>query len=98
MLKVQRGEALYRYVEQAVSRERYSQLNDKAVFISGVIDLVLKEGPDWVIIDYKTDRVETEAGLAQLRELYSPQIEIYSQVWEKLTGELVKEKQLYFTG
>lgn len=98
MLKVRRGEALYRYVEQAVSRERYSQLNDKAVFISGVIDLVLKEGPDWVIIDYKTDRVETEAGLAQLRELYSPQIEIYSQVWEKLTGELVKEKQLYFTG
>ena len=68
---------------------------DLPVILTGVIDLVFWEEGGWVIADYKTD--EIERSVQRFVDYYSPQVKIYSQFWEKITGESVKESGLYFT-
>jgi ATP-dependent helicase/nuclease subunit A len=61
----------------------------------GVVDLVFKESDGWVIVDYKTDDRE-DRNLAQLKEVYRPQLELYAKIWEEAAGEAVKEIGLHF--
>jgi len=63
--------------------------------ISGTIDLALKEKDGWVIADYKSDRVD--GNLDALVTYYKPQVEMYRNLWTKITGGKVKEVGLYFT-
>lgn len=72
----------------------FSTLNDDEV-ISGAIDLIFKESDRWVIVDYKTDNFEANP---KKKEAYEKQLNIYSQYWEKLTGDIVKENKLYRVG
>jgi ATP-dependent helicase/nuclease subunit A len=65
--------------------------------VSGVIDLVFLEAGGWVIVDYKTDTVEDEEGLAKLVKYYRPQVEMYRRFWEETAKEKVCEAGLYFT-
>ncbi len=77
------------------------------VILSGAIDLVFREKDGWVIADYKSDRLPSalfESGpqaaaeaLGALVAYYTPQVRIYSRLWERMTGERVKESGLYFT-
>ena len=62
--------------------------------ISGAIDLAFKEPEGWVIADYKTDKVD--GNLDSLVAYYKPQVEMYKDFWEKMSGENVKEAGLYF--
>jgi ATP-dependent helicase/nuclease subunit A len=62
--------------------------------ISGTIDLVFKEKDGWVIADYKTDKVD--GNLDALITYYRPQVELYREFWEEISGERVKEVGLYF--
>ncbi len=64
--------------------------------ISGVIDLVFKEGDEWVIVDYKTDRVEEEKSLKALTAKYTEQIKAYALAWEDIVGERVKAAEIYY--
>ncbi len=58
------------------------------VVVSGAIDLVYRDGEQWVVVDYKTDRVaEPEV----LRERYEPQGAAYALAVEAATGEKVRE-------
>jgi len=66
------------------------------VILSGTIDLVFKEADGWVVIDYKTDRPKNEKDYPKLVEVYQKQITIYSQVWQEITGEQVKQSRIYF--
>jgi len=66
------------------------------VILSGTIDLVFKETDGWVVIDYKTDHPKDEKGYSELVEIYQKQIDIYSQVWQDITGEKVKQSSIYF--
>ncbi|MCG2815211.1 MAG: PD-(D/E)XK nuclease family protein, partial [Candidatus Aminicenantes bacterium] len=71
---------------------------DFPVIINGVIDLVFKEGGEWVIVDYKTDEVGRDSvSMQSLVDYYTPQVRLYTRFWEKITGETVKETALYFT-
>ncbi len=65
------------------------------VIVSGVIDLIFREPDGWVIVDYKTD--EVGAHLQSYVDHYAPQVRLYREFWEKITGEPVKESALYFT-
>lgn len=77
------------------------------VFLSGAIDVAFREADGWVIADYKSDKVPAAAledGLEASKKafdglvaFYAPQVRIYSRLWERLTGEKVKESGLYFT-
>ena len=62
----------------------------------GVIDLVFPEAGSWVIVDYKSERVE-ESELRALVAHYQPQIDAYAEAWEKIVGQRVGERGLFFT-
>jgi ATP-dependent helicase/nuclease subunit A len=64
--------------------------------LEGVIDLAFKEDDGWVIADYKTD-VGTDPDFSSREETYRRQVELYADAWERLTGEAVKERVLFFT-
>ncbi|MDI3548854.1 MAG: ATP-dependent helicase/nuclease subunit [Halanaerobiales bacterium] len=60
------------------------------------IDLVFKEEDGWVIVDYKTDRVEGVENLEKLKEMYIKQVKLYSRAWEKIVGEDVNKANVIF--
>jgi ATP-dependent helicase/nuclease subunit A len=70
--------------------------DSRPVILSGTIDLVFKEANGWVVVDYKTDRPKNEKDYPELVEVYQKQIDIYSQVWQEITGEQVKQSRIYF--
>jgi len=79
----------------------YAQLDSQdslPIILSGTIDLVFKEADGWVVIDYKTDRPKNEQDYPKLVKVYQKQIAIYSQVWQEITGEQVKQSSIYFVG
>jgi ATP-dependent helicase/nuclease subunit A len=64
--------------------------------LRGAIDLVFREGDEWVLVDYKTTDPERE-GLHDLVEKYAPQVRLYVRAWERATSGRVKEAGLFFT-
>jgi ATP-dependent helicase/nuclease subunit A len=87
-----RGRLLERLAELApvvVARELPVFLrptdDDGTSVISGAVDLVYRdpENGRLVIADYKTDRVESDAGIAERVELYGPQLAIYATALEQ---------------
>jgi len=66
------------------------------VILSGTIDLIFKEVDGWVVVDYKTDRPKNKKDYPKLAEVYQKQIDIYSRVWQDITGEQVKQSSIYF--
>ena len=62
----------------------------------GVIDLVFVEAGAWVIVDYKSERVE-ESQIPALVAYYKPQIDAYAEAWAKVVGQRVGERGLFFT-
>jgi ATP-dependent helicase/nuclease subunit A len=65
--------------------------------LTGVIDLVFKDQDGWVVVDYKTNRCDSEQDFEQLAQLYRGQLNTYCRVWELLTKEPVFSGELYFT-
>jgi hypothetical protein len=60
----------------------------EGVVLQGAVDLLYRDGPAWVVVDYKTDGgVDGDA----LRERYTPQGAAYALALEAATGELVRE-------
>jgi ATP-dependent exoDNAse (exonuclease V) beta subunit len=64
--------------------------------IDGRIDLAFREADGWTIVDYKSDAEGAEIP-AELMHRYRTQVQLYARIWERLTGELVKERLLLFT-
>ena len=65
---------------------------ENRMILQGVIDCAFREGDRWVILDYKTDRVEDED---VFREEYRPQLSWYARALAELTGQPVAEQYLY---
>jgi len=70
--------------------------NGLPTVLRGVIDLVFLESAGWVIVDYKSERVEA-SDIPALVAYYKPQIEAYAKAWEKVVGQSVVESGLFFT-
>lgn len=64
------------------------------VLVQGIIDACFLEDGDFVLVDYKTDRVRPGEE-QRLVELYHVQLEDYAQALTRLTGKTVKEKYIY---
>ena len=62
-----------------------------AEYLQGVIDLCFLEDGQWVLCDYKTDRLDAPALKARYRE----QVGLYRMALERITGLPVKETLLY---
>ena len=88
-LKIDSEDPLYKLVEK-------EEQAAGTVFVSGIIDLVYRYNGSWKIVDYKTDRPKDLTQLPELTNYYRNQIELYGLIWERMTGEKVADKQLYF--
>lgn len=64
--------------------------------VRGVIDLAFREPDGWVIVDYKSERVE-QSKLDLLVDYYRPQLVEYGKIWQRLTSQQVKELGIFFT-
>ena len=60
--------------------------------VQGIIDLYFEEEDGVVLVDYKTDRVETAAELA---ERYRIQLQYYARAIRRISGKTVKEILIY---
>ncbi len=65
---------------------------DEEIVVQGKLDCAFIEEDGAVLIDYKSDKIKDEE---RFREIYRPQIEIYSQALLECTGVKVKERYLY---
>ncbi len=62
------------------------------LLVQGVMDCAFLEDGEWILLDYKTDRIEDEEAFA---ETYRPQLAWYAEALEQLTGKKVRERWLY---
>ena len=62
------------------------------ILIQGIIDVYFEEDGELVVLDYKTDRVQSAK---DLKEKYHAQLEYYAEALELLLGKRVKEKIIY---
>ncbi|MGB8956606.1 MAG: PD-(D/E)XK nuclease family protein, partial [Tumebacillaceae bacterium] len=66
--------------------------------ITGIIDkVILGQNGFAAVIDYKTNRVFSAARIRQAVEHYSPQLQLYTLVTDRLLGWPVEQAVLYFT-
>jgi ATP-dependent helicase/nuclease subunit A len=68
----------------------------RPLLLRGVIDLAFREPEGWVIVDYKTDRIDGNSIKTKV-EYYRPQVESYAEAWAALVKEPVHEIGLFFT-
>ena len=68
---------------------------DENVLIQGVIDVFFEEDDGIVVLDYKTDNVDTEA---ELIDRYRAQLDYYGEALMKLKGKPISQKVLYSFG
>lgn len=67
-------------------------LCEEKIVVQGAVDICFTEPDGIVILDFKTDRVETTE---ELINAYSEQLEFYAIACEKIFGKKVKEKIIY---
>ena len=65
---------------------------DEVLLLQGIIDAYFEEDGEIVVVDYKSDRVESEE---ELVEKYKIQLDYYAKVLEQLTKKRVKEKYIF---
>lgn len=66
--------------------------NGERLFLQGIIDTVFVEDDQWVLLDYKTDRVKSGD---ELIRRYKIQMDLYKEALERLTNMPVKASYIY---
>ena len=66
--------------------------SQQALLLQGVIDCAFEENGAWVLVDYKTDRVDDEQALVNR---YAEQLAWYARALVEITGKPVKERYLF---
>ncbi len=72
--------------------------NGIEVLVQGTIDCYFEEDGEFVLVDYKSNYVDNddkESSFEHLKEVYLPQLELYKEALEKITGKTVKQGVLY---
>ena len=73
----------------------YTDFGDTPVMVQGIIDGFFEEDDGIVLMDYKTDRIESDDPDVELADRYRVQMELYKDALEKLLYKNVKECYLY---
>ena len=66
--------------------------NGERLFLQGIIDTVFVEDDQWVLVDYKTDRIKSGD---ELIRRYKIQMDLYKEALERLTNMPVKASYIY---
>ena len=96
-----------RNAKQCRREFRFSLMNDaesvfpglpagEQILLQGVVDCCFEEDGGLILVDYKTDRIDSEETLRQRAELYRVQLDTYAQALRRIFGLPVREKILYF--
>jgi ATP-dependent helicase/nuclease subunit A len=76
-----------------VLREVPIKYSSGDIYYDGVIDLLFEEEDGWVIVDYKTVKVENENEEQRVKEKYESQMKVYSeglkQLGIKVSGKII---------
>ncbi|MBR7132817.1 MAG: helicase-exonuclease AddAB subunit AddA [Clostridia bacterium] len=75
-----------------LSAELENELSDEKIIVQGAVDVCFIEPDGIVILDFKTDRVDSPL---QLAAAYSEQLNIYAAACEKIFEKPVKQKIIY---
>lgn len=100
--KILASDQIYREVPFSLTvsaAEVYPNWDNKEqerVFIQGVIDLIVPTAGGWILIDYKTDRIQNQQTEQTLRERYQVQLDLYAKALAEIWKEPVVNKYLYF--
>ena len=71
----------------------YDTLEDgENLFLQGIIDTAFEEDGEWVLVDYKTERVKSGEDLIKR---YKIQMDLYKEALQRLTGMPVKASYIY---
>ena len=64
----------------------------EGMLVQGVIDCLFQEEQGWVLVDYKTDRLDTEEAF---RRRYAVQLSLYRQAVEQISGMTLQRMYIY---
>ena len=80
-----------------IDASRFFPNVDDKIFIQGIVDVLFRDGEEFVLIDYKTDRIANGDNIAAelIKEKYKLQIELYSEAIEAILHKSISEKYLY---
>ncbi len=70
--------------------------SDEPVLLQGVIDACFLEDGAWILLDYKTDRVDGDPGSAAKK--HTRQVALYAEALAKLSGIPVRERHVVLLG
>ncbi len=76
-------------------------MNGRTVLVQGTIDCCFRQEDGWVLVDYKSNYIDKErldAEMQRLREEYIPQLALYREALEGVTGLPVRKAVLYLFG
>ncbi len=85
-----------RFITELTAQKIDNTLDDtyreENIIVQGAVDICFVEDEELVILDFKTDSVES---IDELSETYGEQLRIYANACEKIFGLKVKEKLIY---
>jgi ATP-dependent helicase/nuclease subunit A len=81
--------------------EQIPESEPEKMLLRGTIDLLYRKEEGWVIVDFKTDRIDATASnpddLLEADHAYRKQIRAYANAWQDLSGETVVGAGLWMT-
>lgn len=90
-------ETAFNQLRQAADIMESVAASEEKLLVQGVIDLFFYEGPEIVLVDFKTDYIDRK-NREKLIVYYRPQLQLYKEALETIQGAKVKESYLYFFG
>mgnify|MGYP000208814363 CR=1 FL=1 len=93
-----RAETVRREVEfnlRIGAKELLGADTGETVLLQGVIDCCFAENGEWVLIDYKTDRVAQNYSAYDVAKKHFAQLRLYKTALERLTGRKVRQSYIY---
>ena len=93
-----RAETVRREVEfnlRIGARELLGADTGETVLLQGIIDCCFTENGEWVLIDYKTDRVAENYSAYDVAKKHFAQLRLYKTALERLTGRKVRQSYIY---
>ena len=71
------------------------ETSDEEILVQGIIDCCFIEEGKWVLLDYKTNRVDAVHTVEKIAAHYRPQLQTYRAALEEITGIGVREAYLF---
>ncbi|MBN7771963.1 helicase-exonuclease AddAB subunit AddA [Clostridium aminobutyricum] len=93
-IRLAKADAIFREIPFNLMKE----IHGEKIIVQGIIDCYFREGDHYILVDYKTNRIEESPNpekIELLKEQYEEQIALYREAIETIRGVQVSEAYLY---